>query len=146
MYNFNDKNLRTYSPVILGDIVNILDYYDSSFCNPFVTFYLGDWPYAMPYATSVAEFIARFLNVAYEEFYKSMPKSPKSLIKNRIGMYNYITGLFDILVYFNYLKPTFYRKLLNYIINDFWFYLLEDKYKALDVETANINLIKFEEE
>lgn len=141
MHNFHDANFKTFSPMVLGDIVKIIDSNDSVKPMGFIICNIGFRPFIM----TVSEFLARYLNCAYE-CCKTVPAGPAQASIKRTIIYNYMIGILEVLVRLNYLSAVKAFELEIYINVDFWFYISKDDYKVLDEKTANYGLTEIKED
>lgn len=123
--SFFSEPLSSYCPLVLGDIVRILD---SDGEMPLAYFENMDDHY---FSVCIPEMIARFIDKSVQALLKKKELS-KMLYTEKLKYYpsitNYMCGILDVLVYLEIIEDNKAAGIVKYLDGDFMRYLLDKRY------------------
>ena len=124
--SFFSEPVEKYSPVVLGDIVNIID------SDNVVATVLYQYK-----PVSVAEVIARHIDKSVQYLLRMrelsmLPDSAK--LASYPAITNYMVGVLDVLMFLGFIEDFDASKIMKYLNTDFLKYLTEGKYYSISPE------------
>lgn len=126
--SFFSKSVNSYCPLVLGDVVRILDSDDKM---P-LTYFVNDASWSDCYfSVSIPEMIARFIDKSVQALLKMKELSKMSDIeklKYYPAITNYMCGILDVLVYLKFIEDNKAAEIMKYLNGDFMRYLLDKRY------------------
>ena len=124
--SFFSESAEKYSPVVLGDIVNIID------SDNVVATVLYQYK-----PVSVAEIIARHIDKSVQSLLRMrelsmLPDSAK--LASYPAITNYMVGVLDVLIFLGFIEDFEAAKIMKYLNTEFLQYLTEGKYYSASPE------------
>ena len=124
--SFFSVPIEKYSPVVLGDIVNLIDS-----DNVVATVLYKYKP------VSVAELIARHIDKSVHALFSMqeyflLPDSEK--LKCYPSITNYMVGVLDVLIFLGFIEDSDAVKIMKYLHTDFLRYLSEGRFYSVSPE------------